>query len=872
MKELLRTRPIWILVLSPILAAVLLTLGYAAIAKSRHADVQQTNSIASVSSIPQPIDFASRPDDDDDPALIQKRREYLDRVHGSVSPAAFATALAATRALPPSPLPQGADSPGPLWTLPVPPPIWNDWGNGASARIDAIATHPTNADIVYIGSEGGLSKSTDGGTHWNYISDNLSSQSIRSLALDQIAPNILYAGTGTSWVYGVGIYRSLDSGATWQPFGQTDFGGGAVNRIAIDPSTAGSQTSTKLYASFTKAGFHSVWRSTDSGSHWTNLRTVGGAGGFYDIAIDPAAPSTFYVTAPDGVFKVPANGRWIPIHTIHPTQAGASSYLAIAQSVLYLAFRNASGVVTVEKSTDQGSNWTPLTPPNSDLACFGVDPAHPNRIFIGGQGDLRYSLDSGASWANSGGVHVDMHSIAFCPSSTNRNYLGTDGGIYRADYTGSGPIFWDSKNQNLVGVLMQGLSLSNDGHMVMGTQDNGTQIYLGGTSPWTTVYGGDGWKAQIDPVNSNKLYYVYYIWPPTVRADSRAPFRVFYTSGLGCCDKTPPGAINEYSAIWPALFMAPNNSNRVLIGFQNAWRSSDSGDSWLRIGGSPCINPPTGNCGIDPDATIISLYEAPSNTQIIYATTRGGQKVFVTTNANNGNSAGWTDITRSGMQYGLPVGTVINGIAVHPNFPSIAYLACATDVYKTTDTGVTWSNLTAPSASNLIYTDLAIDPANGNHPDRLFAASYAGVRSSLDGGGTWQNMSTGIPVGMSINTLSFNPATCRLAASTYGRGAYVAQLDCTAPTVSITAPANGATVAGQVIISATASDNVGVAGVRFKVDGINLEPEDTVAPYSVNWNTYVQGTGNHILTAVARDGGGNTTTSAPVTVKVVTND
>ena len=61
--------------------------------------------------------------------------------------------------------------------------------------------------------------------------------------------------------------------------------------------------------------------------------------------------------------------------------------------------------------------------------------------------------------------------------------------------------------------------------------------------------------------------------------------------------------------------------------------------------------------------------------------------------------------------------------------------------------------------------------------------------------------------------------------------------DTTAPTVSLTAPANGATVSGTVTLTATASDNVGVAGVQFLVDGNPLGAEDTTSPYSVSWNT-----------------------------------
>ena len=69
-------------------------------------------------------------------------------------------------------------------------------------------------------------------------------------------------------------------------------------------------------------------------------------------------------------------------------------------------------------------------------------------------------------------------------------------------------------------------------------------------------------------------------------------------------------------------------------------------------------------------------------------------------------------------------------------------------------------------------------------------------------------------------------------------------------------------------VSATASDAVGVAGVQFALDGVNLGAEDTTAPYTIAWNTTAAANGAHTLTAVARDAAGNITTSAAVTVTV----
>ena len=92
--------------------------------------------------------------------------------------------------------------------------------------------------------------------------------------------------------------------------------------------------------------------------------------------------------------------------------------------------------------------------------------------------------------------------------------------------------------------------------------------------------------------------------------------------------------------------------------------------------------------------------------------------------------------------------------------------------------------------------------------------------------------------------------------------------DTTPPTVSISAPANGATVTGTVSVTATAADDVGIVGVQFLLDGADLGNEDSAAPYGTSWDSSTAVSGSHTLSARARDAAGNTTTSATITVAV----
>jgi glucose/arabinose dehydrogenase len=96
--------------------------------------------------------------------------------------------------------------------------------------------------------------------------------------------------------------------------------------------------------------------------------------------------------------------------------------------------------------------------------------------------------------------------------------------------------------------------------------------------------------------------------------------------------------------------------------------------------------------------------------------------------------------------------------------------------------------------------------------------------------------------------------------------------DTIAPAVAITAPTAGAQVSGIVNVTADATDNIGVIGVQFRVDGVNSGQEDTAEPYALAWDTRTAANGAHALTALARDAAGNTKLSASVSVNVANSD
>jgi hypothetical protein len=190
---------------------------------------------------------------------------------------------------------------------------------------------------------------------------------------------------------------------------------------------------------------------------------------------------------------------------------------------------------------------------------------------------------------------------------------------------------------------------------------------------------------------------------------------------------------------------------------------------------------------------------------------------------------------------------------------------------------LTTVSITAPvSGSTVSGTSVTIS-ANASNPSGI-----AGVQFKLDGVNlgaeqtaapyliTWNTAQT--PNGSHVLTAVARDSAGNLTTSSAVTVTVTNSPDTTPPTVSITSPLANATVSGSsVSISASASDNVGVAGVQFKVDGVNLGAEQTGTPYTIFWDTTQTSNGNHSLTAVARDGAGNQTTSSAVVVKVSNN-
>jgi hypothetical protein len=182
---------------------------------------------------------------------------------------------------------------------------------------------------------------------------------------------------------------------------------------------------------------------------------------------------------------------------------------------------------------------------------------------------------------------------------------------------------------------------------------------------------------------------------------------------------------------------------------------------------------------------------------------------------------------------------------------------------------------------NILPVATVTSPANGG---RVSGASVpvtatatdndaiAGVQFKLDGANLGTEDTTA-PYGVTWNSTTATNASHVVAATARDRAgnqsthSVTVTVDNILPTVSVTAPTNGAVLRGTTVnVTANASDAQGIAGVQFKLDGANLGALDTASPYQVTWSNPTDG--SHVLTAVATDNSGNVATATNVTVTV----
>ncbi len=158
-------------------------------------------------------------------------------------------------------------------------------------RISAVAGVPGDPLVYYAGSaSGGIFKTSDGGATWDPIFDDQPVSSIGAIAVEPSDPNVVWAGTGESWIrsnisLGAGIYKSTDAGRTWTLMGLERTG--RIARIMIDPQNPDIVFAAALGHCYGPQPERGVFRTTDGGKTWERVLFVNEDTGAADVVMDP---------------------------------------------------------------------------------------------------------------------------------------------------------------------------------------------------------------------------------------------------------------------------------------------------------------------------------------------------------------------------------------------------------------------------------------------------------------------------------------------------------------------------------------------------------------------------------------------------------
>jgi len=660
----------------------------------------------------------------------------------------------------------------------LPPNIWSQVGPSnvplessgrkrGIGRLNTIAFHPTDANIIYVGAPaGGFWKSENGGQTWQTSTDFLANLGVSDIAINPTNPNEIFIITGdrdAGDTYSYGLMKSSDGGLTFNTtslsFNVTNYYRG--NRVLIDPNN------TNVLIVATSNG---IYRSSDGGNTFVNTFS---SANLTDIEFHTTNSNIIYGASKGNtsIYKSTDNGiTWAQSGTGLPsTNSVVRACVAVTPdnpSVVYALFGgNNNGFYGVYKSIDEGQNWTQqANSPNLlgwsttgsdsdgqawyDLA-FAVDPNDEKILFVGGVNCWR-STDDGQNWSlnthwyGGGGstyMHADEHMLKYNPLN-NYVYSANDGGLYFSIDNGNN---WTdiSDGLQITQFYSLGVSQTVQDMVITGAQDNGTFLKDGNT--WDAVIGGDGMECIIDYTNSNVMYGELY---------------------YGSIRKSTNGG-NSFSTIstgngaWETPYILDRNDpNIIYVGYDELEKSSDGGNSWNTI-----TNNETNGGKIDEIAV------SKSNPAVLYFS--DGPNLYTTT--DGGTS--WNNISN-----GLPYKT-IKYIAIHPTDENRVWVTfsgytAGEKVYSSIDGGLTWQNISG-TLPNIPINTIVLDESS--NLQTLYIGSDLGVFTTDSTVSDWSGFNNNSLPNVIVSELEIQYQSNKLMASTYGRGLWNIDLLITSP-------------------------------------------------------------------------------------------
>lgn len=638
---------------------------------------------------------------------------------------------------------------------------------------------------------GGLWRSYSAGEGveaWHRVPTGFPVLGVAAIAINPIDTNEIYIGTGevynyqkvgnrlairtTRGSYGIGILKSTNGGVTWSKsldWAYQDLKG--VQDMVINPSNP----STVLAA--TSEG---IYRSLNSGATWDLVEpTLMGV----DLEYQPGDTSFVmaslgnFGSANGGIYRsTDGGGSFTKMTGGLPASFTGKITLSVTSSTPFVWFASIADSLNgigLYRSTDLGGSWTNIN--TTDYQSYqgwyshdvGVSPFNPNWITCagvdtykstsGGTGLVQasywynwyigYAPPIGGAEGSDDYVHADVHEVIYHPTEPATVYYATDGGVFRSQDQAVTFVPLNGSLQTTQFYANFSNSVQDSTMAIGGLQDNSTVIYQGNKA-WYKVIGGDGCHTEIDPFDDQNIYgsaqYLY-----LVKSTNR---------GVGFYNLNFPGGGQGNSAFVSPFSMCRANPEIVYAGETAVYSTYDGGTNWsiaaTSINGNPVLK-----ILLDPsDCSRMWASMVPRGTirSELYLSTTGGTT--------------WNNVTGT-----LP-DRYYHDIDINPNDPDEVLVALGgfgTDhLYRTTDAGQSWTSIGA-GLPDVPANNVLIDPLATNN---IYLANDLGVYVSVNGGLNWQPYGHNLPEAVMAMDLSYSPSNRKIRLATHGNGAYEADM------------------------------------------------------------------------------------------------
>jgi photosystem II stability/assembly factor-like uncharacterized protein len=700
--------------------------------------------------------------------------------------------------------------------------------SGRSIDIAVVAPRGKNYTVYVATASGGLWKTDNEATTWQAIFDQGPATTIGDVTIAPSNPDIVWIGTGEANIFrssqaGIGVYKSVDAGKTWQHMGLADTY--TIPRIVIHPTNPDIVYVAASGHEWTTNAERGVYKTADGGKSWQKILFIDDKTGAIDLAMDPADPNTLYAATwqrtrlkwndprnvPDaagsGIHKSSDGGKtWTPINTGLPIpkfrgRIGFDICLS-SPNVLYALVDNyeiareptaeekadpygipSSGYIkgaTVYRSDDKGEHWAQvsgLTPDQKTFMertsntygwVFGqirVDPGNANTVYTMGLA-LNASYDGGKTFKSLDTPGGDHHGLWIDPLNSSYLINVFDQGFAISYDRGK---TW--KDSRLTLPVCQFFNIAYD-------MDTPFRVY-------GSMQDHGSFRGAVDlSQGRDKIRPVEFEGAPGGEGSTHAidPLdpNIVYSSGFyGTVSRTDlgkprgerskdllPARYPDESALrgeWLAPTVISPHSNRILYhGMQYLMMSRDRGDTWDIISPDLTFGAATEK-GDVPYHTIFAISESPLRFGLIYAGTDDG-RVHIT---KDGGKA-WADISSGAAPRkwvsrlaasAFGVGTVYMTQNGKRDEDFTPY------VWKSTDFGKTWTSIAAGIPMGPVNV-IREDPVDKNV---LYVGTDTGVYVTTDAGKTWNVLGANLPATY-VHDLIVHPRDNVIVIATHGRG------------------------------------------------------------------------------------------------------